>query len=592
MSPPSPPPPPPKKGLAIEASLVGYGLLCLHALCFGGLVVVAPWHYYRLVAEDAWVENLTAVWFLLAGCLLCATAGAVRSSFRRGVYVLGGLALLFVAGEEISWGQRIFGLETPAFLWDLNAQNELNVHNIRTAWFTQVSMRFTQVSLDSLLLLSMVTGAAVCCRQDRLFGFPLPSVLLMLGFLVTLAYRPVSNMAIPDFLFHREKALLLFFVLFAGFAGPARQFMAAAATLALVLAFSYVNQYAPFGAGKIWEVHEYLFGMVCLAYAGELWLAREPRAAFARTRGMGRTLAAAWPWEVPSIWMAWDGRRAGANGWIPRLPWLTTCALVVVGSIGLAALGHFHVRATAAINAELYRAIMSGAAGEPIIRSRFDVYLIENRLVYIKEPCTAADMEPAFFVHVIPVAMNDLPAARRRYGFENRDFYWRGERFTGQCIAHVRLPKYAITGIRTGQYIWGEGGEDRIWLEHVVVNRGVFQTAYAAAVSGRPVVRAHFDVYVDVDRLIYIKEPCSLEDTGPTFFVHVDPVDPGDLSPYRKHYGFDNLDFPFGAYGAFLDNGSCVAVRSLPDYAIAAVRTGQFVPDAGRTWQETILWEP
>ncbi|GEM_PF-208022 len=39
------------------------------------------------------------------------------------------LFFLFVAGEEISWGQRIFGLETPAFLD--NTQHETNIHNLR-----------------------------------------------------------------------------------------------------------------------------------------------------------------------------------------------------------------------------------------------------------------------------------------------------------------------------------------------------------------------------------------------------------------------------------------------------------------------------
>jgi hypothetical protein len=43
-----------------------------------------------------------------------------------------GLALLFFfgAGEEISWGQRIFGFETPETLAQVNKQDELNLHNL------------------------------------------------------------------------------------------------------------------------------------------------------------------------------------------------------------------------------------------------------------------------------------------------------------------------------------------------------------------------------------------------------------------------------------------------------------------------------
>jgi len=40
------------------------------------------------------------------------------------------LLCLFGAGEEISWGQRIFGLETPDFLSDKNAQGEIGLHNL------------------------------------------------------------------------------------------------------------------------------------------------------------------------------------------------------------------------------------------------------------------------------------------------------------------------------------------------------------------------------------------------------------------------------------------------------------------------------
>ncbi len=43
-----------------------------------------------------------------------------------------GYALLFlvVGGEEISWGQRIIGMQTPDALKELNVQKETNLHNI------------------------------------------------------------------------------------------------------------------------------------------------------------------------------------------------------------------------------------------------------------------------------------------------------------------------------------------------------------------------------------------------------------------------------------------------------------------------------
>src|SRR5690606_27922034 len=42
------------------------------------------------------------------------------------------LAILFFfgAGEEISWGQRILGFDTPDELSAVNAQDEANLHNV------------------------------------------------------------------------------------------------------------------------------------------------------------------------------------------------------------------------------------------------------------------------------------------------------------------------------------------------------------------------------------------------------------------------------------------------------------------------------
>ena len=48
-------------------------------------------------------------------------------------YVTYALAVLFfivAGGEEISWGQRIFGFESPEQVLELNKQGETNVHNI------------------------------------------------------------------------------------------------------------------------------------------------------------------------------------------------------------------------------------------------------------------------------------------------------------------------------------------------------------------------------------------------------------------------------------------------------------------------------
>ena len=109
--------------------VLGYLCLCLNVFFFSSLLAADPWTFHALSGEDHWVENLTAVWFLLAGLLLFVTAFAERSFFQRCAYILGGMAMVFAAGEEISWGQRILGFATPDFLTPLNVQQEFTVHN-------------------------------------------------------------------------------------------------------------------------------------------------------------------------------------------------------------------------------------------------------------------------------------------------------------------------------------------------------------------------------------------------------------------------------------------------------------------------------
>jgi len=40
------------------------------------------------------------------------------------------LFFFLCAGEEISWGQRLFDIETPQLLKEVNVQNEITLHNI------------------------------------------------------------------------------------------------------------------------------------------------------------------------------------------------------------------------------------------------------------------------------------------------------------------------------------------------------------------------------------------------------------------------------------------------------------------------------
>ncbi len=116
---------------------------------------------------------------------------------------------------------------------------------------------------------------------------------------------------------------------------------------------------------------------------------------------------------------------------------------------------------------------------------------------------------------------------------------------------------------------------------------------YLAKLVGdhQPIIQSEFDVYLTENRLIYVKEQCVEVDTAAKFFLHPAPVDVNDLPGHRKQHGFDNLDFSFGRYGAKL-GGICLAKVPLPQYDIAEIRTGQYVPGEGRIWEGSFMRAP
>ena len=128
-------------------------------------------------------------------------------------------------------------------------------------------------------------------------------------------------------------------------------------------------------------------------------------------------------------------------------------------------------------------------------------------------------------------------------------------------------------------------------LPHPVVSSPIrFQTMsvsdYLTWLTGgsRPIIRSDWHVYLVENSLIYVKAQCSAKDAQPVFFLHVDPVDAADLSIRRWPLGFDNLDFRLKRSQSSLGAEACLAIRELPDYPIAAIRTGQYAGE-GRIWE-------
>lgn len=86
---------------------------------------------YRIyLEEDGFIEYIT--FFLLFGSAVSCFIRGLKATERKPVifYFAASLIFLFGAGEEISWGQRIFGFNTPEGLENINKQKEFTLHNI------------------------------------------------------------------------------------------------------------------------------------------------------------------------------------------------------------------------------------------------------------------------------------------------------------------------------------------------------------------------------------------------------------------------------------------------------------------------------
>jgi len=87
----------------------------------------------RYMMEDGEIEYGTVI-LLLASCVLILyrwlKLRKVHSLYFSLISLLIFIGFFFVAGEELSWGQRIIGIETTEYFKENNAQQELNLHNL------------------------------------------------------------------------------------------------------------------------------------------------------------------------------------------------------------------------------------------------------------------------------------------------------------------------------------------------------------------------------------------------------------------------------------------------------------------------------
>ena len=131
--------------------------------------------FSMLGREDGLIENASAVLLFLTTALAVAGAWLFR---RRGArfraFVAAAFAFVFfvIGGEEISWGQRIVGFESPTPFLE-NDQAETNLHNIATDLFEQA---YYSLATVFLILVPFVQERSSSLRRFSVMQFVIPSI--------------------------------------------------------------------------------------------------------------------------------------------------------------------------------------------------------------------------------------------------------------------------------------------------------------------------------------------------------------------------------------------------------------------------------
>lgn len=133
-------------------------LLTLDAVVLGllGTAIFAEHRFEAWMQEDAWAEWATVwAWLAAAWLQLTRTRERWRAGERLAALGVAGIAAfcVLIAGEEISWGQRMLGFIPPEAFLAENFQQELNLHNLFTG------REVGGASLDSRFLVALVAIA-------------------------------------------------------------------------------------------------------------------------------------------------------------------------------------------------------------------------------------------------------------------------------------------------------------------------------------------------------------------------------------------------------------------------------------------------
>lgn len=128
--------------------------LFLFIIIIGSYFIMVNWFPVAYIWGT--YEDLCGEWgqtfFFATACIISIRVFLSKTNYRWFFAVLA-LALFYTFMEEISWGQRIFNIESPDFFKQNNLQRETNLHNMLVGPFSTDLKHFIEYLVASALAL-------------------------------------------------------------------------------------------------------------------------------------------------------------------------------------------------------------------------------------------------------------------------------------------------------------------------------------------------------------------------------------------------------------------------------------------------------
>ncbi len=147
---------------------------------------------YKLVTgEDRLGESLQLLFFaggLILSLLVIRRLLSFGNPGIAALYLIIAVGLFLLIGEEISWGQRIFGWETSKDMSELNRQNETNLHNM---YGIEAVLNWLQIIVGAfaLLLAPIYKYTNIAERIPVSFAWTIPPLCLTTYFGAFFSWR-------------------------------------------------------------------------------------------------------------------------------------------------------------------------------------------------------------------------------------------------------------------------------------------------------------------------------------------------------------------------------------------------------------------